>query len=636
MRNPFLLRASEAVSDEEFAVYFAPGVLDLLPTGAEQWRNPLFIQSAPGGGKTSLFRLFTPGVLRRVIGLRQTERPELYSKLRELKVIADDAIAVLGIGLACRSSFARVERLSASEATKEAAFIALVNARVVLATLRAAATFAQLRYPADLSKLTLTSASNHSALLELPQSGDGLFTWASAIESALFEAFDSFNVRESALPTHGEMFSFEWLSNLEIISPDVEFPRNRLLMVDDAHDLHRSQRRLLFDEAVKSRAGVGIWLAERLQSLDADQILSLGALTGRDFSRYIRIERAWSQSQKAFEKFVSGIGDRRIAMADDVRHRSIGQLLSSRIEPTMAEKQRLNEVIERYRAPFTTGARKAAFYEPLIKVITADSATEPLELAIRWCTLNIIAERDQRRVQRTFEFIDTTQREAEEVSNSAIRGAAELFVAAECRLPFYFGFHRLAEESSWNVDQFLRLAGDYFEEIAAAAIVGEPQELTPQKQEQRLLKLADAAFAEIELRVPLGAEVQRLIDGIGRLASSITRQPNAPYAPGVTGIGLSVQDKARLVTALPKVSERDSKLAFALANCLANNLLEARDEIRSKGQQWYVLYLNRLLCVKYRLPLAYGGWRPVKLDLLERWMGSGYREERKLVDIQAE
>jgi hypothetical protein len=48
------------------------------------------------------------------------------------------------------------------------------------------------------------------------------------------------------------------------------------------------------------RAGIGIWLAERLQALDPEQMLSQGVSGGRDFNGYIRIERAWASSKNAF------------------------------------------------------------------------------------------------------------------------------------------------------------------------------------------------------------------------------------------------------------------------------------------------------------------------------------------------
>ena len=72
------------------------------------------------------------------------------------------------------------------------------------------------------------------------------------------------------------------------------------------------------------------------------------------------------------------------------------------------------------------------------------------------------------------------------------------------------------------------------------------------------------------------------------------------------------------------------KLADVIAACLANNLLEVRDEARAKGQVWYVLFLNRLLCVRFDLPFAYSGWRPVSPAQLVRWSESGYRADAQL------
>src|SRR5665213_882302 len=182
MRNPFLLRASENVSDEEFTEFFAPGVLSLLPSSADQWTRPMLIQSAPGAGKTSLFRLFTPGVLRQAINSRTSAKPELYARLRELNVIHDDQILLLGITLACRASFARIDRLQTSTTAKERAFMALFNSRVVLATLRAAASLYLIRYnPLDLADLTLQSEFVMSGLESNHVSGKHLFEWASEI-----------------------------------------------------------------------------------------------------------------------------------------------------------------------------------------------------------------------------------------------------------------------------------------------------------------------------------------------------------------------------------------------------------------------------------------------------------------------
>ncbi len=73
-RNPFRLRASEAIeSDTTFLKLFGPGMLDLLPSGQHLWDKPQVFRSAPGAGKSSLLRLFTPTVLLTLHAFRRND-----------------------------------------------------------------------------------------------------------------------------------------------------------------------------------------------------------------------------------------------------------------------------------------------------------------------------------------------------------------------------------------------------------------------------------------------------------------------------------------------------------------------------------------------------------------------------------
>lgn len=87
VRNPFKLRRSENIdNDTAFLSLFEPGILDVLAdTGLPDTVQP--IRSAAGGGKTSLLRLFTPSVLRRLY-TRRVEDQELFSRLQALGAIA--------------------------------------------------------------------------------------------------------------------------------------------------------------------------------------------------------------------------------------------------------------------------------------------------------------------------------------------------------------------------------------------------------------------------------------------------------------------------------------------------------------------------------------------------------------------
>ena len=632
MRNPFLLRASEQnISDEEFARYFAPGVLDLLPGSAEHWNKPLLIQSSPGAGKTSLFRLLTPAVLRHIIGMNRGERSELYSRLRELKVVGDDRALLLGASLACRASFARVNRLSASPTKRERAFIALFNSRVVLATLRAAAGYAQLRFPAGLSALKFKSAERLAPEHHEELTGAELFEWASNIEGQLFRAFDSFSASE--FPGQEEFSAFPWLAHLRIQGGERTFPERRLLMIDDVHDLSRDQRRLLIDEALKRRHVQGIWFAERLQALepaellDSPELLQEGISVGRDYDGRVRIERAWAARSATFERFVSGIADRRVAQADDVMASAFAPFLESSIDFTDNELGRLSQVLTEMSESVLSSASTRAFYAPLISAIRANEKASLYEQALDWRSFKIIIERDAKRRQGVLQLFKTTQRDSDDLKGS-VRAAASLFLARECKLPYYFGFQRAAEIASWNVEQFLRIGAVFFEEISAARVLGDTMQLKPHQQERLLRQAAARYWEELPISVPHGSAAQALIEGFARYAESITYQQNAPYAPGITGFGITQQQRGEISSEYGRL--KYEKLRNILAACVANNVLEARDDLRAKGQTWYVVFLNRLLCVKFGLPLTYGGWNPIGPDQLVRWSNGDYRGDSRI------
>jgi hypothetical protein len=74
-RNPFRVRASaRAVSDEQFIKTFAASAVEILRDPKNPWGGLVFVRSAPGGGKTTLLRLLTPGSLKRAISYSDDQR----------------------------------------------------------------------------------------------------------------------------------------------------------------------------------------------------------------------------------------------------------------------------------------------------------------------------------------------------------------------------------------------------------------------------------------------------------------------------------------------------------------------------------------------------------------------------------
>jgi len=620
-RNPFRMRASEHIeSDETFVRLFSPGVLEML--AEDLWSRPQIIRSAPGGGKSSLLRLFTPSSLRTVYSLRTREHIcEVHAKLTELGAIDDTGPCLLGVLLSCGHSFAALEDLDVDEGRKRRLFTSLLNARIILAALRGVLELAHREYPRQLSDVNLTYESLPDLPMGLPLSrGDELHAWARDIEHAVCKALDSFlPLAESGLPGHATLASLMMLDPRRILVDGEPAAGRILLMLDDVHQLTVKQRRWLFDSIVTYRAPVAVWLAERLEALTVDELLSPGARAGRDYDKVIVIEEYWRGSRASrFERLTSSVADRRAQEAREVEITRFADCLQNSLDGDEWQEryaQALTSISDRVRR------RTADYHRFSAWIAECDGRTgTPREMLLAWRTLEILTERELRKTQLAFDLeLDTGELQRRDASD--VRAAAELFVSREFDLPYYYGLSRLALLASSNIDQFLWLAGDLFEECASAALLRQPTYLTPNSQERILVKAIGRVWRELPQRVPYGTLVMRFLESIGNLSRAETMKPNAPYAPGVTGVAILMTDREKIRRSLLGSSEEEFLLlGQVIASCISHNLLEVHLNQKCKGQYWMVLYLNRMLCVHFGLPLQYGGWRERRGEDLANWI----------------
>jgi hypothetical protein len=268
--------------------------------------------------------------------------------------------------------------------------------------------------------------------------------------------------------------------------------------------------------------------------------------------------------------------------------------------------------------------KKALFAE----WISAREAVEgtPRERAISWRALEILIERELRRTQSTFDFSLGVE-DLEHKDDSSLKAAAELFLAREYELPYYFGSSTLSKLATSNIEQFLWLAGEEFEEVVSAAVISPTHvaDLTPARQEAIIKKAAKSLWDEIPRRAANGRNVRRFLECIAAFSRWYTFQPSAPNDPGVNGIAISMTDREKLLnpTYLGKHPEH-AIIAEVVAIALAHNLIDADLDYKCKGERWMVLNLNRLLCVSYSLPLNYGKFKEKTLAELSKWISSGY------------
>ena len=135
--SPFSLRSAEKIqTDATFVELFEPGLLDILGGPASQGFDSVqIIRSAPGGGKTSLLRLFTPGSLLAIHELsRKPEIKDLHLKLTNLGVLSGTGPLVLGTYLSVYRNYETLEHLDLDDGKKLRLFIrrVLASSRLVV------------------------------------------------------------------------------------------------------------------------------------------------------------------------------------------------------------------------------------------------------------------------------------------------------------------------------------------------------------------------------------------------------------------------------------------------------------------------------------------------------------------------
>lgn len=639
-RNPFRLRASEYIeSDHTFIRLFSPEVLDALPK-EQTWNKVHFLRSAEGGGKTSLLRLLNPNVLHTLYVARgRDECKELYQKLNALGAIGEEGPRVLGISLSCERSYAALEDMQLDPARKERLFFSLLNARILLAALRGAMAFKKLSYPADLEKLEISISSSRQFPTDWLQFSNGsqIFDWATQLEKQVCEAIDSFGPAKTDGITAGEdLISLLLITPESITIEKKPIAGKILIMFDDVQKLTRKQRERLLQSLIEIRSPSGVWVAERFEALGTDEMLSSGGRTGRDTGEIIPLENYWRDNFKKFERFVSDIADRRARDAADVEIAGFGNYLQSSLDGAewhdkyeiALEKvsNRVRALVENHRQQSVNS--KNQFNEWLEEAEKFSGTIR--EQTIAWRGLEILIERERKRNQRSL-FDEPMEVELlREKNDSAVRASAQLFLAKEFELPYYFGQSMLSKLASANVEQFLWLAGDQFEEIVAAAIRGKNIDLSPIRQETLLKNAADALWNDIPKRIQNGRELRNFLEAIGNFSNWRTYQPTAPNDIGVNGIAVSMQERAILMDRKSHpVGKNFESLAKIISTALAYNLLEPQLDYNVKNKKWLVLNLNRLLCIRFKLPLHYGKFKERKLEELDLWREKGFRKPKR-------
>ncbi len=623
MRNPFRIRASQrSVSDEEFVKLFGAGALDLMQQIGDPWGGLIFLRSAPGGGKTTFLRLLTPRPLKLTDQLADANQQvkATHDALRGVGAIDGNGPDLLGVMVVFTSEYKEMAGFDRGNSL----FRELVNSRIVIATLRAVLDRAERAYPEDLDKISFEWAPEFGATIPANANGRELFDWASEIERGFYARMDDLGEPPEMQGGHARLDGLKWFSQARIRDMHGPVAAKRVLLLDELQTLAPAQRHGLIDFVTGARENCGVWIAERLEALTHRDLLSEGALQERDYEGVIQLEQRWSGAKaKAFGHFVGSIANLRAAKAEGFENRDFFSLLAER-DDVAAWEPRLDEASAHIERSIIAANGAGSRYDIRLQE-GREQQGSALDRALRWRLTEILVARDQGKAQTAFDFDALASEEFERRTGSATERAAEHFLRTDIGAPLYFGKDALSAVSSFNVDQYLEVAGELFEEVSAKIRFrrDKPMPLSPERQDALIRKVAASRWEGLIRRLPRGYEARQLLEAVGEFCRQQTFRPNAPYAPGVSGIALSMKDRALLIDSPDDEIRHLIGLRDVLTSLVAHNLLIPKLDHQNNGRSFVVFYLNRLLCVQFGLPLGYGGWRAQSLKELLRWQDLG-------------
>lgn len=617
IRNPFLLRASERIeSDAGFLRLYSPIVLDYFIdslNSGKLWDTLFFVRSSPGAGKTSLLRLFEPGSLLTLQNRKSGEEfKELYKKLNKIGAVSGETIDVLGVTLTFTRNYELLENFSSIDAgNRTRLFYSLLNSRIITATLRSVLVLRRMRFPEDLHRIEFSYPNEqfYFKKISVPCNGEVLYDWAAGIERSIYELLDSFlPLTQSSIEGHNELFSINVLKP-EFLKIDGQPVFKRILfMFDDLQKLSEGQREILISHLLERRSNVSIWLSERLEALN-----NLKTNIGRDYLE-LNLENYWKEREVKFEKLLINIAAKRSAESrEDV---------DFSLDPTLAEYDLASDLAIAKKEIFTriekTTENTRKF--DLWKEHLINSEGTLLEQCQLGKLVEILISRNMDKSELALEYALSVEEMNDKADEKTVT-AARLFLSKEFGLPYYFGMSMLAKISTNNVEQFLSLSAPLYERMLSLNLNQSNISLSAKDQDREIRKIANEKWKELQKIIPDNHLVVRFLENLCGFCSIETYRPTAPYAPGVTGFHIDAKRTIRLLNEENWIeNEIFEDLQIVINTCLAYNLLHIKETMQGKkGEKKTVYYLNRWICVRFDLPLSYGGWRTRKPDELLRW-----------------
>ncbi len=622
VRNAFKIRAADSpiIETSQFLQLYCPLLLDQLEHDDLFVPKLIVVRGSPGSGKSSLLRLFETNTLLALHARKsQPSDQDLVERLTELGVFSGRGPQVVGIYIQCDSSLRDIANLTPPHNTHHL-FNTLLDIRILASFLRGLRRLAGARVIDLSATYTLDPLPPGDAppiLFREARTIDQMESLCAQIERDFGTLLNSFpgDPLPSSIQPHARTYVLAYLALQAQRSPILS-ELKPLIMLDDVQELYQEQREHLRKEFIR-RVGVPRWLSARTQVFGLEEIISLeGVEEGREY-REIPLDEIFQEKPSVFTKFSANVIHRRLQVTESLQQVTVedfkdllrtpdGNISSDHASKaiTSIAKRASDLRFDSFLETLQQLQEKSKFSE-----VTFDQLQD-LEKSL------ILIERKANRGQGSL----FPEMEVPESDDGKTKEAALLFASKRLGRPYYFGLDALTNLASGNVEQLLSTTAVLVDRMIYRAELDREKAISARDQETILKKCADEYYGALEEKHRRGGAIRQFVDNFGAFCQLVTYRPNAPIAPGVNGFGLT---RSELVAAVKgEKKEVDASLfREILTSAVAGNVLSVRVTKQGQtGSEKIIFYFNRLLCVKYRLPLNYGGWQHLHVEILYKMM----------------